>query len=597
MTARIVVTCPQCSAKLGVGGENAGKRLKCPKCQATVQVPMPVSGPVPDSDKEIAKSTEGTALWKVIVGTKEAGPFSKAKLRQLVDADKLPDNAFVRDEAGTTDWLAVATCDWLFDFPERRAVRYCSECGCRVILSSNSADKPRRCPDCSAPNTFVDFLNMAADLQLERVPVEPWGKFDALVIVAAIVALAAGLFGAVSLLWNPPFAVLVGFILLVAGGGLFSITFHHRSQSSKYRAHLPKVESELDSRTKQLADVVSELNSLKRHLVDVRDNLIKETEDEFRQQRVELAEELETAKDSVNAVHRMAERFLDETRKWWTTKLNVENFQATKERITKAVAFCRKQGYPVTTKQERDLIFELQIDYKLVVRHEHEKSEQKRIREQMREEQRVERELKKELERIDTEKRVIEKALEEALKKVGADHSAEVEALREKLREAEERGQRTQAQAELTKVGNVYVISNIGSFGENVFKVGLTRRLEPLDRVKELGDASVPFTFDVHMMIFAEDAPKLEYTLHRALHKYRVNRVNFRKEFFRVDLETIRKVVEEHHGVVEYVADAEAMQYRESLNISDEDFEFLARVAESSGIEDEDDDLDGMDEV
>jgi len=357
MTSRIVVTCPQCSTKLGVGGENAGKRLKCPKCQATVQVPMPVPAQVPDSDEEIAKPTEENLLWKVKAGTKETGPFSKAKLMQLVDADKLPDAAFVRDEAGTTDWFEVTTFDWLFDFPERRAVRYCSECGCRVIVSSNSADKPRRCPDCSAPNAFVDFLNIAPNRNLERVPIEPWGKFDALVVIAAIVALSAGLFGALSLLWNPPLAVLMGFIFLVAGGGLFSVTFHHRSQASKYRAHLPKIESELDSRTKQLVDAVSELNSLKRHLVDVRDNLIKETEDEFLQQRAELAEELETAKDSMSAVHRIAERFLGETRKWWTTKLNVENFQATKERITKAVAFCRKQGYPVSTKQERDLIF------------------------------------------------------------------------------------------------------------------------------------------------------------------------------------------------------------------------------------------------
>lgn len=590
MTSRITVTCPQCNAKLAVAGENAGKRLRCPKCQATIQVPD-------DNEDDFVPPTQGTSLWKVVVGTKKGGPFGKTKLRQLVDDQKLPADAFVRDDDGATDWFEVQTCDWLFDFPERRAARYCPECDCRVIVSAISTDKPRRCPECAAPVTFVDFLKLTADPQLDRVPAEPWGKFDVLVVVAAVVALAGGFFGALSLLWNPPFAVLIGFIFLVAGGGLFSVTFHHRSRTSKYRAHLPKVESELDSRTRRLIDALTELNTLRRNLVQERSNLVADTQAEFRQQREELAEQLETVKDSVNAVHRMAERFLDETRKWWTAKLNVENFQATKDRITKAVAFCRKQGYPVSTKQERDLIAQLKIDYEMVVRREHEKSEQKRIREQMREEQRVEREVKRELERIDTEKRAIEKALNEALQKVGAEHSAEVELLREKLREAEERGIRTQAQAELTRVGNVYVISNIGSFGENVFKVGLTRRLEPLERVKELGDASVPFTFDVHMIIFSEDAPKLEYTLHQALHKYRVNRVNFRKEFFRVDLETIRAVVEKNYGVVEYVADAEALQYRESLNISDEDFDFLAKVAEASGVEDEDDDLDGMDEA
>ena len=98
------------------------------------------------------------------------------------------------------------------------------------------------------------------------------------------------------------------------------------------------------------------------------------------------------------------------------------------------------------------------------------------------------------------------------------------------------------------------------------------------------------------MMIFSQEAPKLEYTLHSALHKYRVNRVNFRKEFFRVDLETIREVVEQHHGVVEYVADAEALQYHESLDITEQDFEYLSQVALAAGVEDEDDDLDGADE-
>jgi hypothetical protein len=93
------------------------------------------------------------------------------------------------------------------------------------------------------------------------------------------------------------------------------------------------------------------------------------------------------------------------------------------------------------------------------------------------------------------------------------------------------------------------------------------------------------------MTVFSEDAPQLERTLHQALHQYRMNRVNFRKEFFRVDLETIRQAVEDHHGVVEYVADAEALEYRESLRISDEDFDYLAQAAEASGVDDDDEEL------
>ncbi|WP_210403032.1 GIY-YIG nuclease family protein [Thalassospira sp. MCCC 1A01428] len=94
--------------------------------------------------------------------------------------------------------------------------------------------------------------------------------------------------------------------------------------------------------------------------------------------------------------------------------------------------------------------------------------------------------------------------------------------------------------AEQTRKGHVYIISNIGSFGENVYKIGLTRRLDPMDRVKELGDASVPFPFDVHAIIYYDDAPALEAALHREFSHSRVNAVNLRKEFFRVDLDKIR---------------------------------------------------------
>jgi hypothetical protein len=605
---RITTTCPKCSANLAVGVEKSGMRLLCPKCQAPIQVPD-------RSKDDIPTTTQSLRHWNVAVAGKKTGPFGKAELHALVNEGKLPSEGFIRDEDTITAWTQVATVPWLNDPPQNRVGRHCPECDCRVYVSNVAAEKRRRCPNCGVPVTLVDYLNFDGSPALDFVPAEPWGKFDIMIVAATSVTIAAGVFGAVSLLTNPPLAVLLGFIFLITGGGLFAVTFHHRSQTRKYRTHLTNVENELESRTESLMTAHRELNGLKRGLIEIRNGLMEEVEAERREQlteiasqrkaveeelyrkKTEIAEQLAAARHSAKAVNRMAERFLDETRKWWTSKLNGENFQTTKERIAKAIEFCRKHGHAVTTEYERELMQQLRADYEIVLRHEHEKGEQKRIREQMREEQRVERELKREMERIDTEKRIIEKALTEALKKVGAEHSAEVESLREKLREAEERGQRTQAQAELTKVGYVYVISNIGSFGENVFKVGLTRRLEPLDRVKELGDASVPFKFDVHMMIFSEDSPKLERTLHQALHKHRVNRVNFRKEFFRVELETIRAVVEDHHGIVEYVADAEALQYRQSLTISDEDFEYLAKVEEAIGVEDEDDDLEGRDEL
>jgi hypothetical protein len=110
----------------------------------------------------------------------------------------------------------------------------------------------------------------------------------------------------------------------------------------------------------------------------------------------------------------------------------------------------------------------------------------------------------------------------------------------------------------------VYVISNIGSFGENIYKIGMTRRLDPFERIRELGDASVPFQFDVHAVIYTEDAPTLENTLHRAFHFKRVNRVNERKEFFNVTVDEIAEVVRSHHGEVELTRMAEAEEYRKT---------------------------------
>ncbi len=129
-------------------------------------------------------------------------------------------------------------------------------------------------------------------------------------------------------------------------------------------------------------------------------------------------------------------------------------------------------------------------------------------------------------------------------------------------------GNRRLSEAQKTKAGNVYVISNIGSFGENIYKIGMTRRLEPQERVDELGDASVPFKFDVHAMIKSDDAPALENKLHELFKLKSVNRVNYRKEFFRVTLEEIEQAVKEYTNAdIEFTKIAEAKEYRETQAI------------------------------
>ena len=222
-------------------------------------------------------------------------------------------------------------------------------------------------------------------------------------------------------------------------------------------------------------------------------------------------------------------------------------------------------------------IDEIKWAYAVMVLRDEEKAEQARIREQIREEQRAEKELRELEEKERRERQIVERTRRELESRLASASKEEIEELQKQLEAAqddmrllEERHARTQAMAELTKRGHVYVISNIGSFGPGVFKVGLTRRLDPEDRVKELGDASVPFFFDVHAIVASEDSPRLEGELHKALDEYRVNKANRRKEFFRVGLETIRDVIEAHGEDVvwtKFHERAEALEYRETLAI------------------------------
>lgn len=220
---------------------------------------------------------------------------------------------------------------------------------------------------------------------------------------------------------------------------------------------------------------------------------------------------------------------------------------------------------------------ELYLIHEVQEKLQEEKEVQRQVREQMREEELAQRELEKA--RIDAEKE--EKRYAEALRKAELEVAqatgekqlkllAQIAQLQQQLAQAQHVKQRALSQAQLTRSGHVYVISNIGSFGEDVYKIGMTRRLEPLERVKELGDASVPFQFDVHAVIYCDDAPKLENTLHRLFHHRRLNRINERKEFFRVSLTEIAQAVHANHGAIDFLHEAEAQEYRKTMALLSE---------------------------
>lgn len=223
---------------------------------------------------------------------------------------------------------------------------------------------------------------------------------------------------------------------------------------------------------------------------------------------------------------------------------------------------------------------ELFLAHEFQVKKQEEKEEQKLIREQLREEAKLQKEIEDARKTVEKEKKHYSNALNKALSQLETCESEEeranlqikIEELTSNLNEIEKQLKDIDYREANQKAGYVYVISNIGAFGENIFKIGMTRRLDPYDRINELGDASVPFNFDVHAMIFSENAPKLESALHTEFEKRKLNLINSRREFFNVTIDEIEDVVRKNHDkTVEFIKTADAEQYRESLKIRKND--------------------------
>lgn len=280
----------------------------------------------------------------------------------------------------------------------------------------------------------------------------------------------------------------------------------------------------------------------------------------------------------VNDMKKLILRSFNNECDYCVDNVKFNNMEVNEKRIEKAFEELNKLGrimQAIITDAYKKLKYEeLYLAFEYQQKKQEEKEEQKRVREELREQQKLEQEIRQAREKLAKEKKHFTKAINELETKLNtAVTDAERALVIEKLEEV--KGQYAELEKEEkvidyreknAKAGYVYVISNLGSMGENVFKIGMTRRLEPLDRIDELGDASVPFEFDVHALIFSDNAPALEAKLHEHFYKTRINKLNARKEFFRADINEIEKVIRENYDkVVDVVKEAPAEQYRESL--------------------------------
>ena len=266
-------------------------------------------------------------------------------------------------------------------------------------------------------------------------------------------------------------------------------------------------------------------------------------------------------------------------------KATVKNLEQSKKKINKSFEDINKlnERYTNLTINNRYKLYkldELEIAYEYALKVEEEKEELRAQREKEKEEKALQKEINTRKKIIDKDIKHYEKIIAELENKLSkAQTETEKEELQKQLHEqethkeekAKEKEELDYRQANAT-AGYVYVISNIGAFGKDVVKIGVTRRLDPLERIKELSSASVPFKFDVHALIFSDNAYKLESDLHKYFNDYRVNKVNLRKEFFRIPIDDIESKLEEYKNLtINFTKEVEADEYYQTLAIEEEE--------------------------
>lgn len=255
------------------------------------------------------------------------------------------------------------------------------------------------------------------------------------------------------------------------------------------------------------------------------------------------------------------------------SKVKYNNYEQSRNRISKSEAAISKLGsimdISITHRYYSLKIDELDLAFEYQQKKKQEKEEQAELRAQQREEAKLKKELEEEKNKLEKEKAHYQNALERINQQINAakepsdDLEEKKDEILDRLEQIDKAEKDVDYRSANLRAGYVYVISNVGAFGENVYKIGMTRRLDPNDRVYELGGASVPFRFDVHAMIFSEDAPKLEAALHHAFADKKMNLVNQRREFFRVTLDEIKEVVKANYEkTAEFIDFPDAEQYR-----------------------------------
>lgn len=462
---------------------------------------------------------------------------------------------------------------------ETTVIRFCPACGARVQAPESVFDGPCLCPTCHQRSQFYDYPREtpARPTKPSTRPTTTWFDrclWSALVLVGLVAFIvlwalyeeradAAIVGSSVCLVLA---LAIVGFVVRVKRDQLRAVEAQTRAERALVVAN-SKLQAAGDIQRGFKKNFDALVTEEKRRL---------QNENAARKEQAELLyAEAQQRKESVETiapkVQILGDRLLDEGVDRISRDLTASNLPASRRQMLDFIQFCRENGCPVSKERENDLLKQLVMDHETALLKAKHSGERQRIEAKMQEEERVIRELEQQIRSAEAERSAVQKKLNAVVQPAQDNDSEELEYLREKLALADQKAQEATHALAKTTAGYVYVLSNIGSLGPNVFKIGTTRRLDPLRHIEKLG-AFLPFPYDIHMMIPSDDAAELEAALHEALHDCRINRLKHSKDFFHTDIQTIWRAVVAKHGTVDYVSEPVAEEYQESRRMSDEVF-------------------------
>jgi hypothetical protein len=473
------------------------------------------------------------------------------------------------------------------------AALFCPECAHSFASPPAAGSGPVVCPCCGKQVELIDYARMplrpALSAPTKRAtPSAPdralWAAAG--VSAALVVAVAAAAWtGRSSLaLWCGVLGAAAASVILCRFALLAQSLKRTRHAQERAERSLMIATASLEAAAavnrgfhKNLANVVAEE---RRRVQAEQTSLLAKLNEEKEQ----VAWRVRRVEDQMKIVRALGDRILDVAMDRVLENLTARNFDACRRELNEAFAFCRDHDYPLSRQQEEQFLLKLAHRYNQELRSEQERQRQAALAHRLQSERQVDEEVASEISRAAAESAVLRRKLAEAqaASDTAESSSTTLKRLRDELHAVEQRAAEVSTIGGNLQAGHVLVLSNVGSFGPGVLKICMTRRLDFQDAVAEMSREATPFPFDVHMAISTQRASELLHELHDALHAVRINRVDFGRDFFRTDVDTVWRLVAARHGGVECRTEPAAEEHRQSVAMDDEQFRQATAVMQGA---------------